>query len=517
MEQAAAKYMGVETAAQRAARAQLENASVVENASRSYTSLRTQLDPVFAASKQYENAQKQLNAAVKAGVITQTEANRVLGLAESKYLGLTPVAQKTAMAVDDLGRKSGFAASGGIRSLGLQLNQVAQVGGMTGNWMSALAIQLPDILLSFGTLGVFAGIAAGAMIPLISTMVASKSSTELSAEATKNYSEALSQISTDMSSAKSLEAEYAAAVISGSSQRVAALQAEAQVRAALLQLDQNDLAADQAAAQAKLAAVQAELTATLESQAAQLAVMAQVRDELAKGFLEPTTAKNALENMQVGLEQINAKLLTQRENAKRLGLEYDLVSKQIDSNKFALDAVKAMLLRIVNGVPPIAVALNNAASEAYGLSTALGQAYGYAAGLRSAIDGMNFSNIATAASNAALLAGSTVAAATATGQLAEQRAKLAPMLGSEDAIIRKQAASQLQAYDAALQTNVALNEQHAALVKTATAASGAGKATKAAMTEAEKATKKAAKAAEDAAKSYVETMQGFVSSGIGSF
>ncbi|MFC3180450.1 hypothetical protein [Cypionkella sinensis] len=517
LEQAAAKYMGVETAAQRAARAQLENASAVETATRGYTSLRTQLDPVFAASKQYEAAQERLNAAVKAGVISQGEANRVLGMAEAKYLGLAPVAQKTANAVADLGQKSGFAAGGGLRSLGLQLNQVAQVGGMTGNWLAALAVQLPDILLAFGTLGVFAGIAAGAMIPLISTLVSSKTSTELSAAATKQYSEALSQITSDMSSAKALEAEYAAAVISGSSQRVAALQAEAATRAALLQMDQNKLLADQAAAKAALANVQAELQATLDAQAAQLEAMAQVRDQLAQGFLDPTTAQNALENMKVGLEEINAQLVVQRESAKKSGLEFDLVSRQIDSNKFALDAVRDMLLRIENGVPPIAVALNNAASEALGLSSALSQAYGYAAGLRSAIEGMNFTNIATAASNAALLAGSTVAAATAAGQLAEQRAKLAPMLGSEDAIIRKQAASQLEAYDAALQTNVALQEQHTALVKTANAANGAGKATKAAMSEAEKATKKAAKAAAEAAKEYADTMKGFVTSGIGSF
>ena len=54
----------------------------------------------------------------------------------------------------------------GLRNLGLQLNQVAQQTAVTGNFFQSLSIQLPDILLGFGSLGIAAGIVAGALGPV---------------------------------------------------------------------------------------------------------------------------------------------------------------------------------------------------------------------------------------------------------------------------------------------------------------------------------------------------------------
>ncbi|WP_226780349.1 hypothetical protein [Oceaniglobus trochenteri] len=72
-----------------------------------------------------------------------------------------------------LGKSSGVAA-GGMRNLGLQLNQVAQQGSVTGNYMQALSIQLPDLLLGFGGIGIAAGIAAGALGPLVLGLIGGK-------------------------------------------------------------------------------------------------------------------------------------------------------------------------------------------------------------------------------------------------------------------------------------------------------------------------------------------------------
>jgi len=52
----------------------------------------------------------------------------------------------------------------------MQLSQVAQQGALTGNYMQALAIQAPDLGLAFGAIGTAAGVAAMALLPMISNL-----------------------------------------------------------------------------------------------------------------------------------------------------------------------------------------------------------------------------------------------------------------------------------------------------------------------------------------------------------
>ena len=67
--------------------------------------------------------------------------------------------------------KASNSFGGASRNLSFQLNQVAQQGAVTGNYLGALAIQLPDMLLSFGTLGILVGAAAGVMAgPLLTAL-----------------------------------------------------------------------------------------------------------------------------------------------------------------------------------------------------------------------------------------------------------------------------------------------------------------------------------------------------------
>lgn len=70
--------------------------------------------------------------------------------------------------------KASGSFSSGARNLSFQLSQVAQQGAVTGNYLQALTIQLPDMLLSFGTLGILVGAAAGALGgPLIDALTGS--------------------------------------------------------------------------------------------------------------------------------------------------------------------------------------------------------------------------------------------------------------------------------------------------------------------------------------------------------
>ena len=67
----------------------------------------------------------------------------------------------------DATEKKSRKLSNSVRQASLQLSQVAQQGSVTGNYFQALAIQLPDLALGFGTLGVLAGALAGVIaVPL---------------------------------------------------------------------------------------------------------------------------------------------------------------------------------------------------------------------------------------------------------------------------------------------------------------------------------------------------------------
>ncbi|MEL6170575.1 MAG: hypothetical protein AAFR02_00980, partial [Pseudomonadota bacterium] len=58
-----------------------------------------------------------------------------------------------------------------MRNVSLQLSQVAQQASATGDPLRALAIQLPDLTLGFGPLGIAAGVAAGALLPLAANVL----------------------------------------------------------------------------------------------------------------------------------------------------------------------------------------------------------------------------------------------------------------------------------------------------------------------------------------------------------
>lgn len=54
-------------------------------------------------------------------------------------------------------------SSHSLRMMSMQMSQVAQQGAVTGNYLQALMVQIPDLALGFGAVG----IAAGALVPVI--------------------------------------------------------------------------------------------------------------------------------------------------------------------------------------------------------------------------------------------------------------------------------------------------------------------------------------------------------------
>ncbi len=79
--------------------------------------------------------------------------------------------------VDNLNRRMGGLGRGSksarwaMRNVGLQLNQVAQQGAMTGDYLRALSIQMPDLLLGFGGLGIAIGTVAAVLGPFVVDML----------------------------------------------------------------------------------------------------------------------------------------------------------------------------------------------------------------------------------------------------------------------------------------------------------------------------------------------------------
>lgn len=176
---------------------QLPNATAA--ATRGFTDLRTSLDPLYAASKQYEAAQGQVAAAVRAGVASQAEANSVLALAEKRYLGVSTAAKTTNSALK--------AASTGMNSFAfqsrmaaMQLSQVAQQTMAGGGFIRALSIQLPDLALGFGAVGIAAGVAGGILLPMAADLLTGADNAEEMEDALDSLTSAYESFSsaTDM-------------------------------------------------------------------------------------------------------------------------------------------------------------------------------------------------------------------------------------------------------------------------------------------------------------------------------
>lgn len=110
-------------------------------------------------------------AADSRGLVAGEQALNSLASTAERTEGRTGKAMTSlAKSTEQVGRQSIF-ASQQSRMMAMQLSQVAQQASATGNWVQALAIQLPDMALGFGTLGIAAGVAAGAILPIIANMV----------------------------------------------------------------------------------------------------------------------------------------------------------------------------------------------------------------------------------------------------------------------------------------------------------------------------------------------------------
>lgn len=98
-------------------------------------------------------------------------------------------AQKLEMTTGKATKASGSFAHKS-KQVAMQLSQVASQGSVTGNYLQALAIQLPDLALGFGALGVIVGALAGSLgVYLVDAMSASDNEAEKLLETIHNLTD----------------------------------------------------------------------------------------------------------------------------------------------------------------------------------------------------------------------------------------------------------------------------------------------------------------------------------------
>ncbi|QDC11281.1 hypothetical protein FHY55_19480 [Oceanicola sp. D3] len=179
------------------------SASVFEKATlgsqKQVDALKASIDPTFRAQQQFARAQELVNRAVENGAISQRQAAELLQQTRAAYSGAADGMQ----ALD----RSTRSANPGLRNVSLQLSQVAQQGAATGDYVRALAIQLPDMAIGLGTVGILAGVAVGALVPFVAALFDGGDAAEALDDQLKALGESISAISEAQSAASASAAE----------------------------------------------------------------------------------------------------------------------------------------------------------------------------------------------------------------------------------------------------------------------------------------------------------------------
>ncbi len=232
-------------------------------------------------------------------------------------------AQKAALATDAVGMASDKAAkaSGGFaykaKQTSMQLSQVASQGAVTGNYLQALAIQLPDLALSFGALGVLVGAAAGSLgVYLVNSLNAASKESGKTSEEIDSLAESFDKLSNAERSAASVK------VLSDISDRSAAImKLKGDYETAVFQVEANTRALERgrittleyAAAEKELMASAAILRGELSTAERLLKERKQLLEDLRSGTRRSADEiKNISDKLQDEYDQLtmnNAQLL----------------------------------------------------------------------------------------------------------------------------------------------------------------------------------------------------------------
>jgi len=198
---AKADYRATVAGLQAEAKARSEAASAAVKQATASENLRKRHDEMFAVSKRYEASLAEIAQLERAGALTAEKAAAARAraaqqlqagaVATGKYGQALKVSQFHVAnfnnVIDDMG---GRARRFDMRQVAMQLSQVGQQGSVTGNYLQALMVQLPDLALGLGPVGIAAGAVAGV---LGTTLVGAMTKTSEESDKMKNKVHALSE------------------------------------------------------------------------------------------------------------------------------------------------------------------------------------------------------------------------------------------------------------------------------------------------------------------------------------
>ena len=165
-------------------------------------------------STQVIKGENALDEFTEAGVKAENQIDDLA--ASTKKLG-TPLKSVGTNAGAAVPKVNNFANS--ARQVSLQLSQVAQQGAVTGNFFQAFAVQIPDLLLPFGTLAIVVGAVAGALGgPLINALTGTS-------EAIEKLDDNINELNEDFSTLTDTQKAY---LVSSSQVRQLAIREELQ-------------------------------------------------------------------------------------------------------------------------------------------------------------------------------------------------------------------------------------------------------------------------------------------------
>jgi len=361
-QQKVSAFAGVSDKIAQSARSSAQAFAAFDAAKGRIDSMRASFDPVFAASKRYEQAVHDLDAALEMGVLTAKQHADMVERVGTAYLG----------AADELtmmhGRMGGIGSlsdktRGKIQQVGFQVQDFAVQVGAGTSATQAFAQQFPQLAGAFGPVGVVIGTLAAIGIPLLSAAFSGAS------EEAKGLAETLDDADTAIGRFQS-SIDAARAPTAELTEKYGELAGEA--RAALDAIANADRTAALKAVTAEVQAINSTLLQTVTAREALLAGggVRQMVDQFGLLQSQANAVRDALVAMESakGPEQMAAA-------ATRLMHALDGARDSAGNLPPPLLAAYTAASRIVPQVASIVTETDKAAASA----RAMGGAFGYAA------------------------------------------------------------------------------------------------------------------------------------------